>query len=98
MRILEFFSLTTDQRFQIKWTRSDIDILRRLLIEAAYMREGTDFSSLGVSVDDVQELRTILENFAEERYGDSSPHFLAKIKEYFQAEIEMCECLIGSVA
>lgn len=99
MTKLRFFSLTTDDRFAAKWIRGDLAGLREMLREAVYMRDGsTILPPRGFTADDVRELRTILDAFACERYGDCSPSSLARIKEYFEAEIAMCESLIESAA
>ena len=99
MVALEFFSWTTDQRFRLKWTRTDIKILQSLLREAVYMRDGaTTFPPLGFTIEDVRELRTILDIFAIEQYGDSSDRSLSRIKEYFDSEIGLCASLVGFAA
>jgi len=99
MVTLGFFSLTTEQRFLIKWTRNDIEVLQSLLREAVYMREGsTTLPPRGFTVEDVQELRNILDMFATERYGDCSARSLSRIKEYFVSEIELCATLVGFAA
>jgi hypothetical protein len=95
MVTLGFFSLTTDERLQKKWTRGDIKALRKLLQEAVYMREGsTTLPPEGFSEDDVRELRTILDYSAQTNHGECSYATLAQVKEYFEGEISICATLV----
>jgi len=95
MVTLGFFSLTTDERLKMAWKKDDIWVLRALLREAVYMRHGsTTIPPQGFTFEIVQELRTIIDNMAKERYGDSSEKSISKIKEYFSSEIDICDSLI----
>ncbi len=96
---LEFFSITTDERLQKKWSRSDLKTVEALLREALYVRNGsTTTPPAGFQVADIEQLRETLRAIARERHGDTSSTSLSRVREYFEGEIGVCRSAMGYMA